>query len=161
MALNPNNPPNRPDHTKAIVGNQGAQPQQDPGTDKLTHARVDRNEGNVNISGHDLVNDGDFVIPDDVSGLSNPPLIGGANWSVLGVESLDSNNFDITFEYGLLDNNGNFQVRFTYDSTDNAKLDGDNSYIISIRPVRDRIRVTLSDTSGAGQNNIQGGLNSN
>lgn len=161
MALKESTSVERPDHTRVITGDQGIELPQDPDTKKLTNTRVDRKDGDVRITGHDLIADGDFVIPDGVGDLTNPPFIGGGGKSVLGVESSDDNNFSIKFEYGTLDSDGNFTADFTYDKTDDARLGGDSKYVVQIRPIRDRLRVTISDESGAGQNNITGGLNSN
>lgn len=151
----------RGDGTRVIVGDQGSEIAQDPETSKMTNARVNRQEGDVPITDHDLIADGDFIIPDSVSSLDNPPFIGGASRSILGVESTDDNNFSIKFEYGTLESDGTFTTLFTYDKNDDARLDGDSKYVIQIRPIRDRVKVTISDSAGGAQNNISGGLNSN
>lgn len=149
-----------PSFTKSITGDQDQKVAQDPSSGKAATTNVNRGDGDIRISGHDLVADGDFVIPDDVSGVSAVPFIGGGTQSILGVESKDSNQFSVTFEYGTVGSDGSFTTDFTYDKNDDANLDSDSSYVIRVAVIRDRVKVTLSDTSGGAQNNIQGGFNS-
>ena len=135
----------------------------EPGRGRPDHTtvRVDRSQGDVQIVNHDLVVDGDFVIPDDVEGLDVPPFIGGGTRSVLAVESIEDTpgNFSFKFEFGVLDDDGDFVTDYLYDKTKDANLDGDNDYYIKIDPVRDRVRVTITDESSASNNKIRGGLN--
>lgn len=133
-----------------------------PGRPDHTRVKVSRAEGDVRIPPHDLVGDGDFVIPDDAPDQEEPPFIGGGTRSILAVESTEDTpqNFSIKFEYGFLDADGDFQVDYVYDKSKDANMDGDSDYFIRIDPVRDRVRVTITDESNASSNSIRGGLNS-
>lgn len=132
----------RADNTQTIVGSEGRPiGQSSDGTIQTIRGTVSRTDASLAFD-QDLIADGDVVFgPRDFSGTDS---VSGA------VESDDSNNLRVDVEY--LDANDNVVgpgVQFGPDTV---------VEFVDIPHRFDRLRVTITDTSGAAQNNVTGSL---
>jgi|APHM01.1.fsa_nt_gi hypothetical protein len=142
VTADPNEVTTRPDRTTLIVGDSGDPlPQGSGGELQTIRGTVAREDASLEFD-QDLVGEGDVVFgPQDVSGTD---ALSGS------VVSDDSNNLEVRVRYE--DGNGNKRgVEQTF---------GPDTVIefVNIAHRFDIIRVTITDTSGAAQNNVTGSV---
>lgn len=142
-------PPERPDFSTVLVGDNDEALNQEVGTGKAVFRRgAEEAQADIDIgsqsSPHDLIGDGDFT-----SGNRNT---GGAEALAGFITSDDDRNFTITVTWNDSDNQS-----IISDSPDPLTQTSEVKFNLIVRS--DRFDVTVTDESGAGQNNIRGSVN--
>lgn len=134
----------RRDGTKLIVGQDGQAFQQSNGK-FIVRAGVGSEDADFDVIEHDLIADGDRVL--------GPVEIGGAV-EVAGLfQSQDSSAITVTVEW-LADNNTVLATEAFGGDAGEA-----NVRLANVSVKSDRCRVTVSDSSGATENVVNGTLN--
>lgn len=113
---------------------------------------VDLDVANPSGDRWDLVGQGDFVIPDDIPGLAALEF-GGADEVSGKVESAEVRDFTVTIAW--LDDAGNVM----YEEGAGFGIDDTGLLKFTTQIRSDRARITVSDSSGAGENRVRGSIN--
>lgn len=111
----------------------------------MAQQRVPADPGtNAAIVGHDLVSDGDYVLPET--------QVLRASEATVKVETRDDATFSVSVEW--MDGDGN--VLFSEKPT--AATDVTRT-LLGFAVANDHIRITITNTSPSAQNIIDGGIN--
>jgi hypothetical protein len=145
--------PERGTNSKLIVGDKGDPIAQGERQEQITRAGAGAAQADFDILDDggrwDLISE-DFNIPSDTA-LDSAPNIGGTSELSGGVDSKDSNEFQLVLEW--TDGNGNVSLEEKFDSS------GGRLILESVTVKSDVLKAYVTDISGAGQNRVRGTLN--
>lgn len=138
----------RPDDTKLIVGSEGTPLDQSAGK-LITRVGVQQEDADFDVD-TDLVANGDRVI--------GPVNIGGTAELEGGFISQDGEAFDVIVEF-LSDPADDTTRTVLFSETFSATDSSPDLDLLNIGIRGERVRITVTDTSGAGQNVVTGTVN--